>query len=328
MDTISKNNSNELPQINNTEITHISEVKELRELYNNFILNSMKDSLDLNLLFPQTEVVSELILQVDDLKKCLDSFRPLNLNQANNLQEALDVEYTYDSNKIEGNTITLSETALILKKGITIRGKSVKEHLEVVNHNDALEYIKELAQGKITYSEEQLLKIHSLILQGIDRHNSGFYRRERVFITGSRYVPPNPLKVPQLITEYFEYFEKNKEILHPVILAADMSEKLVTIHPFIDGNGRTSRLIMNLLLLQAGYPITIISSENKNRSEYYNSLQTVQLQENPEQFRLFILQSVKYMLFRYLDAVALNGEEEEQEKGLYFFEKIKPYIQQ
>lgn len=328
MDNISKNNNKEQSMINNPEITNNSEVKELRQLYNNFIFNSMKDSFDFNLIFPQTEIISELIIQVDDLKKCLDSFRPLSLTQANNLQEALDVEYTYDSNRIEGNTITLSETALILKKGITIQGKSVKEHLEVINHNDALEYIKELSQGKIIYSEEQLLKIHSLILQGIDRYNSGFYRRERVFITGTRYIPPNPLKIPQLIKEYFEYFEKNKEILHPVILAADMSEKLVTIHPFIDGNGRTSRLIMNLLLLQAGYPITIISSENKNRAEYYNSLQTVQLQENPEQFRLFILQSVKYMLFRYLDAVSLNGDEEEQEKGLYFFEKIKPYIQQ
>lgn len=307
------------------------EAKRLRQKYHEYLLSfsdndSRSDKIDLALIYPETTDKQELINQVDDLKKCLDSFRPFNPIQAENLAEALDIEYTYDSNRIEGNTITLSETALILQKGITIGGKTIVEHLEVINHRDALEYMKEIAQKKIVYSEKELLEIHSLILRVIDTYHAGFYRRERVFITGTRYTPPNPLKVPQLMTEYFEYFERNKNILHPVILSADMHEKLVTIHPFINGNGRTSRLVMNLLLMQAGFPITIISSENNKRNEYYNSLKAVQLQEDTEKFRIFILQAVKSMLFRYIDAVSINGQKEEEGKGLYFFEKIEPFI--
>jgi len=307
------------------------ETVELRKKYNNYILSlsdktPMNDNLDLSLIYPETLEKEELLAQVDDLKKCLDSFRPLSPTQAKNLEEAFDVEYTYDSNRIEGNTMTLSETALVLKKGMTISGKSVQEHLEVINHNDALEYIKDLVQGHITYSEKELLKIHSFILQGIDRLNAGFYRHERVFITGSRHVPPNPLKVPNLMEEYFRYFSEHKDSEHPVILAADMSEKLVTIHPFVDGNGRTSRLIMNLLLMQAGYPITIISSEKNSRDDYYSSLETVQLQQDKDKFRIFVLCSVKQTLFRYLNAVSINGNSEEQGKGGYFFRKIQSIL--
>lgn len=325
---------NQLPehQAQDNEMPLHQKTAQLRERFHTYILDfspqeTMSPTLHLlEQLFPETQEKKTLLDQVDELKKCLDSFRPLSPTQAANLQEVFDVEYTYDSNRIEGSTITLSETALILKKGITIGGKSVKEHLEVINHHEALDYIKELAQGTLRYTEKELLKIHALILQGIDRHNAGFYRNERVFITGSRHVPPNPLKVPKLMEEYFQYFEANKNTMHPVILAADMSEKLVTVHPFIDGNGRTSRLVMNLLLMQAGYPITIISSEKNNRAAYYDALETVQLQRDTEIFHGFVLNSVKQTLCKYLDAVSINGSAEEQGKGGYFFQKIQSKI--
>lgn len=298
-------------------------INKIRAAYHDFLMNQTNsDSLDFELLYPQTSDIPLLLEQIDDLKRCLDSFRPLSPSQAKNLEEAFETEFTYDSNRIEGNTLTLQETALVLEKGITVTGKSLREHLEVVNHKDALDFIKELIAGNLDFDESSLLEIHRLVLQGIDRSNAGLYRRERVFITGSRHVPPNPLKVPNLMQEYFEYYREQKGILHPTLLAADMSEKLVTIHPFVDGNGRTCRLVMNFLLMADGYPITNISGERQNRTAYYDALQTVQLQKNMDAFRVFALQQIKSAFFRYLNAVSVNLNPEEQHKGGYFFERI------
>lgn len=243
-----------------------------------------------------------------------------------NLEAVFETEFTYDSNRIEGNTLTLQETALILEKGITITGKSMREHLEVINHHDALDFVKELIADEIDYTEATLLEIHRLVLSGIDRQNAGHYRRERVFITGSRHVPPNPLRVPDLMQQYFQYYKEQKKLLHPALLAADMSEKLVTIHPFVDGNGRTCRLVMNFLLMRAGFPITNISGERQHRTAYYDALQTVQLEQDMAAFRCFALQQIKGAFFRYLNAVSVNLNEDEQHKGEYFFRRIAPFL--
>jgi Fic family protein len=304
------------------------EMDALRAAYHAFLMNQTQDdNLDLSPLYPATTEIAALLLQLDDLKRCLDSFRPLSAHQAKNLAAVFETEFTYDSNRIEGNTLTLRETALILEKGITVTGKSMREHLEVVNHHEALEFVKELIAGRIDYEERALLEIHRLVLNGIDRQNAGKYRRERVFITGSRHVPPNPLKVPDLMRAYFEYYEEQKAQQHPALLAADMSEKLVTIHPFIDGNGRTCRLVMNFLLMRAGFPITNISGEREHRTAYYDALQAVQLEQNPEAFQRFALQEMKLSFFRYLNAVSVNLNPDEQHKGAYFFQKIAPLVQ-
>lgn len=307
------------------------EAKRLRQKYHEYLLstssdNTMRDKIDLSLIYPETIDKQELIFQVDDLKKCLDSFRPLSSLQAKNLEEVFSIEYTYDSNRIEGNTMTLSETALVLQKGVTIDGRTLQEHLEIVNHRDALDYVKEIVAGQEELTKRVLLEIHSLVLQGINRKDAGKFRQENVTIGGSSHTPPDFLQVPNDIEKYFEFYEKNKDSLHPVLLSADMHEKLVTIHPFVDGNGRTSRLVMNMLLMKHGYPIAIISGDRKQRHEYYDALENVRVNGQGIQFHVLILQEVKKSLFRYLDVVSMNGREEEEGKGFYFFQKIKPFI--
>lgn len=319
-------------QENSTLITpEQKEAKRLRKKYHEYLLSTSSDTtmrhkIDLNLIYPETMDKQELIIQVDDLKKCLDSFRPLSSIQAQNLEEVFNIEYTYDSNRIEGNTMTLSETALVLQKGVTIDGRTLQEHLEIVNHRDALDYVKDIVHGQEELNKRVLLDIHSLVLQGIKRNDAGKFRQENVTIGGSVHTPPDFLQVPNYIDKYFEFYEKNKDSLHPVILSADMHEKLVTIHPFVDGNGRTSRLVMNMLLMKHGYPIAIISGDRKQRHEYYDSLENVRVNRQENKFHVLILQEVKKSLFRYLDVVSMNGREEEEGKGFYFFQKIKPFI--
>ncbi len=180
------------------------------------------------------------------LKTELDKFRPMDNAK---IQEALDIEYTYESNRIEGNTLTLQETQLVIEKGLTISGKPLREHLEAINHKEAIEFIKDITKNNAALTEYTLKQIHSIVLKSIDKANSGIYRNVPVLISGSRHVPPPPYLLAKLMEEYFLFYEENKDQLHPVVLAAEMHERLVTIHPFIDGNGRTSRLIMNLILL-------------------------------------------------------------------------------
>ena len=205
----------------------------------------------------------KIIKQIDKLKKQLDDLRPLPKEQLENLDEYFRIQYTYDSNRIEGNTLTLQETALVVDKGITIGGKSVHEHLEAINHSEAVELIIELVQNKTDLTEYILKQLHGLILRGINKNNAGKYRSVNVMISGSLHRPPEPFMVGKLMDDYFMFYELNKKTMHPVLLSAEMHERLVTIHPFIDGNGRTSRLVMNLILLQHGFPITNISGDKK-----------------------------------------------------------------
>ncbi|MGV0947413.1 Fic family protein [Empedobacter falsenii] len=228
-----------------------------------------------------------------------------HLNQLMNLQndkvtKALDIEYTYESNRIEGNTLTLQETALVIEKGLTIGGKSLNEHLEAVNHQNAIEYIKELAKQNETITERNLLQIHYLILQGINNKQAGKYRNLQVLISGAKHVPPQPYLVQKEIESLFLWYNENKDKLHPVELSAEMHERLVTIHPFIDGNGRTARLLMNLILLQNGFPIAVLKGDIDSRFKYYSALETAQVECNKEPFINLIIQNLGEMLQRMI----------------------------
>ncbi len=305
----------------------LTELSAIRSRFNSLLLESMNDKEVVQILekiYPKTDNLQQLTKQLTDLKKCLDSFRPLNQQQLHNLNSALDMEYTYESNRIEGNTLTLAETELVINKGITIGGKPMQDHQEAINHHEAVQFIREIASEDIELDESVLLKIHAIVLAGIDRINAGCYRSVRVRISGSRHVCPNPVKVPYLMQEYFAYYQQNKTILHPVELASNMHEKLVSIHPFIDGNGRTARLVMNLILLRNGYPVTVINSENSKRQDYYNALEQSQVAQNNLPFQLLVADYVKQWLFNYLDMFA--GNINEDEKGYYFFKKIEPYL--
>lgn len=241
--------------------------------------------------------LEKILKEIDVLKEKLDSYRQYDSFK---IRQALELEYTFESNRIEGNTMTLRETDMVINEGLTISGKSMREHLEAINHQEAIGFIKELINKSNSLNERDLLSIHNLILRGIIPEDAGRYRKVQVMIQGSTHMPPQALIVPQEIEEYFIWYEINKNKLHPVILAAEMHERLVTIHPFIDGNGRTSRLIMNLILMQKGYPIANIKGDYENRMQYYQSLETAQTKKDKEDFFLFIAKRQKESLERYI----------------------------
>jgi len=237
-----------------------------------------------------------LLQELDILKAELSKFR---LQDNAKVQEALAIEYTYESNRIEGNTLTLQETQLVVEKGLTIGGKPLKEHLEAINHNEAIDFIGELVKKESVLDESTLKQIHSIILKSIDRENAGVYRKVPVLISGSTHTPPQPYLLQKLMEDYFQFYEESRKSMHPVVLAAEMHERLVTIHPFIDGNGRTSRLVMNLILLQHGYPIANIRGDSESRLKYYDALERSR-EDGKNAFIELVADSVKQTTERLL----------------------------
>lgn len=234
----------------------------------------------------------QLLRSVDDLHKQWSSMAIPSGTQKQKMDEYFSVQYTYESNRIEGNTLSLGETMMVIKEGITISGKTVHEHLEAINHHEAIEMLYEWVKGYLPFNERLLLQIHGLILRGIDRANAGVYRKVEVRITGSEHLPPQPFMVPKLMEDYFLFYQKNASILHPVILAAEMHERLVSIHPFIDGNGRTARLVMNLILLSHGYPLVILKGDQTSRQHYYQALEQVQVHGDATPFHELLVTSM------------------------------------
>lgn len=244
--------------------------------------------------------MKDTYIYLDELKEHLNRLRNL---QSDKVAKAFDIEYTYESNKIEGNTLTLQETALVIEKGLTIGGKSLNEHLEAVNHQNAIEYIKDLAKQNELITERDLLQIHYLILQGINNQQAGTYRNLQVLISGAKHVPPQPFLVPKEMESLFLWYNDNKDKLHPVELSAEMHERLVTIHPFIDGNGRTARLLMNLILLQNGFPIAILKGDTDSRLKYYSALESAQVEHDKKPFIKLIADNVQETILRIIKTV-------------------------
>ena len=244
--------------------------------------------------------LEKILSEIDVLKENLDTYRQFDSYK---ISQALELEYTFESNRIEGNTMTLRETDMVINEGLTISGKSMREHLETINHQEAIGFIKDLMQKNNSLNERDLLSIHNLILRGIIPEDAGRYRKVQVMIQGSSHMPPQPFLIAKEMEEYFIWYEINKNKLHPVILAAEMHERLVTIHPFIDGNGRTSRLVMNLILMQKGYLIANIKGDYENRMQYYQSLETAQIKKDKEDFLFFIAKIEKESLERYISII-------------------------
>jgi Fic family protein len=233
-------------------------------------------------------------------KRQLDQFRPLPKELVANLENWFRVELTYTSNALEGNTLTRQETAVVVEKGLTIGGKSLVEHLEATNHAAALNKVVQIAQSATEdISEHTILDLHSTILHGIDDANAGRYRSIAVRISGSMVVLPNPLKVPTLMADFMK--EMGRSDLHPAELAAEAHYQLVTIHPFIDGNGRTARLLMNLLLLQKGYPPALI--RKRDRVPYLKALEKAQLGGSKEDYYGIISKAVSRSFDVYFNAL-------------------------
>lgn len=271
--------------------------------------------------------MGDKLKQLSVKKQKLDTFRPLPPELVKNLDEWFKVELTYSSNAIEGNTLTRAETALVVEKGITIAGKSLKEHLEATNHAQTLDFIKSLTGKKRQdLTEDDILDIHKIILKKIEDTYAGRYRNLPARLTGSTTILPNPVKIPQIMKDFVAWLT-GENIDHPVKIAADAHFKLVTIHPFSDGNGRTARLLMNLLLMQQGYPITIIRKED--RISYINALEKAQVNLDLTDFYHLIYEAVNRSLDIYLEALEPEREsniEIPQEQRFYTTEEVAKII--
>ena len=239
--------------------------------------------------------------KMTEKKNRLDALRPLSVEQVSILEDWFRTELTHTSNAIEGNTLSHSETQLVLQMGVTIKGKSVVEHLEVTNHADALDWVKEQIRRKPSSLEKRdILFLHSLVLKKIDPMNAGRYRNELVEISDSDVKLPHPMELNNLMADVLDWLGEDHDDIHPVELAAQAHYKLVRIHSFIDGNGRTSRLLMNMILMMFGYPPAIIKKDD--RDLYMASLEKAHKDNDLNDFIKFIADAVEYSLDIYLQS--------------------------
>lgn len=254
--------------------------------------------------------MTSILNTIEEKKQRLDAYRPFPVDLVKNLREWFKIELTYTSNAIEGNTLSRAETAMIVEKGLTVDGKTLQEHLEAVNHAQAFDWVMQrIDAGKEYITERTILDLHRLILQKIDDANAGRFRTVPVRIAGSSVIMPNAMKIPELMEKFVSWLQKNDDNL--VTRAIDAHFRLVSIHPFTDGNGRTSRLVMNWLLMQAGYPPAIIRKEE--RKQYLASIEKAQLGGSLSDYYALMYGAVDRSLDIYLET--LEGKKQEQDLG-------------
>lgn len=255
--------------------------------------------------------IKELFLRIDQKLARLQKLRPLPKTAVKKLREKFQIEMAYNSNAIEGNSLTLKETFWVISEGITVKGKSLKDHLEAKDHHEALEYLYELVQPQkqLTISEKLARDIHHLVMKKTDEDWAGRYRQSNVFITGTDHTPPDASAISSAMTDFINWFQKNRRRLHPIELAAKLHHQLVFIHPFLDGNGRTARLLMNVVLMKKGYPLSIILKND--RKKYYQVLQQAD-KKNYSPLIRFIARSVERSLDIYLKTLTPTSQAREK----------------
>lgn len=238
--------------------------------------------------------------EVDSLQKKINDKRPLNSATLMSLRESLIVDWTYNSNAIEGSTLTLAETKVVLE-GITIGGRSVREHLEAINHKEAILFLEELVNSNDSLTEWDVKSLHALILRNIDDINAGKYRLSNVIISGATHIPPEYDKLSALMETLVIDFNKHWHKYHPLAQAALLHGEFVKIHPFVDGNGRTARLLLNLVLMNNGYTPIVIRKED--RLIYYEALDKAHTTRDYSDFLDLILKSVVESSKRWLSLI-------------------------
>lgn len=249
--------------------------------------------------FPyQFEGFEKHLERIHRKKAELDGLRPLPYIALKNLRESMTLEWTYNSNSIEGNTLTLQETKMVIEEGFTIKGKSLREHFEAVNHQDAIDFVRSLASDDYVLTDVDILTVHGLVLQKIEKDFAGRYRNSGVRISGANFVPPNALKIDDFIAELVDW--ANASALDTVVKSCIFHHRFVWIHPFFDGNGRTVRLIFNLLLMKEGYPPAIILKND--RKKYYDALNAANT-GNYGRLMLLIMQALERSLDIYLSSL-------------------------
>lgn len=239
--------------------------------------------------------LDEVLQRLDAKKSKLDSARPLPSASVQSLIEDFRLRYTHETTAIEGNMLTLRETQAVLEHGITVHGKPLRDHLEVINANEALNWLDKAVERKDPPSEKLIMEFHRILMKGILQEDAGYYRRVPVFIQGAKHIPPNWRKVPSLMEELETWLKETND--HPVVLAARAHIRLARIHPFVDGNGRTCRLLVNYILIQHGYPPALYTSEN--RDQYMKALDDVE-QGDEEPFIRITAEATEWTLDRYL----------------------------
>lgn len=245
--------------------------------------------------------MQEIIVKIEKNKFILQKLLQNKDNQKT-LDKWLSTELAYTSNGIEGNTLTRKETELAIEEKLTSGAKPINDYLEAINHAKAFEFIKNAAIQNIKIDEDFVLQIHKIILSGIDDSNAGFYRSVRVRISGSQTVLPNPLKVPDLMNDFGKWLvEKDDDIL---IKAIEAHYRLVTVHPFVDGNGRTARLLLNAMLLENGYAPIIIRKIDRRR--YLSTLETYQTKEDSGPYYKFMLSALNKSLKMMIDLLDIT----------------------
>ena len=251
--------------------------------------------------YANTDIIISDSLQnkIKNKKQKLDSLRPLPKDAVKKIIEDIRLRHTYHSDAIEGNTLTLQETKLVLEEGITIGGKPLKDHIEAKNDAEAFDLMTELVISNKNISQEIIQQIHEFVTKGILR-NPGQYRTENIAITGAKIRPPSYLKIVKLMDDYIQNIEKRN--LKTMKKASFIHYEFVRIHPFIDGNGRVARLITNLYLMKNGYPPIIIQKED--RKKYYRALKKAD-QGDLSDFATFIArlvnESIQYYLSSFID---------------------------
>lgn len=262
--------------------------------------------------------------RIYDKMAVLKQSRPLPTIALAKIKEQLSIEWTYNSNAIEGNTLNLRETQMVLQEGITVKGKSLREHFEAKNHEKAINYLLSLVNEQYKLRSIDILSIHSLILNMIEEDFAGRIRNGGVRITGANFVPPNANKVSDLLDELINFVNNNPLELNDIELATIFHHKLVWIHPFFDGNGRTVRLVMNLLLMRKGFPPAIILIND--RKKYYEALNQAN-NGNYKKLMLLMCQALERTLNIYLTSLPDN-DYDFQEISSIVSEPSSPYGQE
>jgi len=211
----------------------------------------------------------DILQNIDTIKTAIDGFRPFSDHVVNQLRDYYRIGLTYSSNAIEGNTLTESETKVVIEDGLTIGGKTLREHQEAVGHAKAYDHIYSLLDEDI--SEQDILKLHELFFQQIDPDNAGKYRQQNVIITGTDFLPPDHKEVPEAMKKHVERINRKPDDKHILERASDLHGEFESIHPFKDCNGRIGRLLLSILALKEGYCPVIIPPAR--RAEYIHSLQ-------------------------------------------------------
>jgi Fic family protein len=221
-----------------------------------------------------------LLKRIDDLKAAINEKRPLSEEEVYQLRALYRLNLTYSSNAIEGNSLTLAETKVLIEDGITVGGKPIKDCYEAAGHAEAYDYMQSIASGEgFQITEDMILNLHRIFYRKIDDSSAGKYREHQVIITGTEYVPPIASEVPNLMECFIRQLNEREANTHPILLAAFAHRKFVDIHPFADGNGRTARLLMNLILVSKGY--LVVSIPPILRPEYIEALRIAQREKEP-----------------------------------------------